>query len=598
MVRINANGGEELMTYVEEKVRQSLKCAVPRNGKVVPAASSRYLELAERIVREGVKWQDESGRIIDPYEKKETSTTTARYVGALGLLIMQGKCGDLIDSCAKALTPALEDLFDKRTNWSEFITKEACMAYMALKDKVHPDLAAQWKHLLGDYDPEQIYDRTFTNNPSDLYNFCTFAIAGEAIKKKLGLADNGDFLDRYVEQQLTLFDQNGMYNDPHSPITYDMVARMNLSLALWAGYGGKYSGQLSEMLRRGGLAQLLYQSPTGECPFGGRSNQQNFNEATFALICEFEAGRWAGKGDPALAGAFKRAASLAIHSIEKYLCVSPVYFTKNMFPPETQHGRQKGYGFYGGYSLLIASQLGFASLMANGNIEEQPCPAECGGYVFITENSFHKVFANCGGTHIEIDTNADFSYDATGLGRVHFANCPAELALSAPITAEPGYLTVIPPPAENISIGPGWNNIYLANLNGDKLQSACKVLKETPHCVKIEMDYTHDSGKVSEQYEISPEGIEISVTQHEGYPLDFRVPLLKTNGRDATEIKTLNNGFEVLLPERTYQVKCLTPDVKIGIGDFEAPNRNGIYKTGRFQANANDIKIHLSIKKK
>lgn len=112
------------------------------------------------------------------------------------------------------------------------------------------------------------------------------------------------------------------------------------------------------------------------------------------------------------------------------------------------------------------------------------------------------------------------------------------------------------------------------------------------------MNYTHDSGRVSEQYEISPEEIEISVIQHEGHPLDFRVPLLKTNGRDAAGIKTQDNGFEVLLPEWVYQVKCLTPGVKTGLEDFEAPNRNGIYRTGRFRANADSLKIHLSVKER
>lgn len=580
---------------VEKKVRLSLENSVSELcGFISETDSSRYLELAENIVRDAAKWQDERGRIIDPYEKIETSTVTARYVGALGLLIMQGRCGDLTESCAKALTPALEDLFYKKTNWGEFITKEACMAYMAIKDKVSQNLSEQWKHLLADYDPEQSYSRTFTNNPHDLQNFCTFAIAGEAIKKKLGLADNSVFMDRYIEQQLTLFDENGMYNDPNSPITYDIVSRMNLSLALWAGYRGKYFDQLSEMLKRGSLAQLLYQSPTGECPFGGRSSQQNFNEASFAFICEFEAGRWGEKEDLVMAGAFKRAASLAINSIEKYLCKTPINFTKNMFPPESQHGRQKGYGFYGAYSLLIASQLGFAYLVAKNDIKEQKCPAECGGYIFTTEDRFHKIFANCGGTHVEIDTNADFHYDATGFGRIHFAGCPSELALSIPITASPDYLTVIPPAPENIAIGPGWSGIWLANLNGDKFSSTCKILEEKPECVIFSVDYNFEGNTVSEVYNISQNGVEVSITQKEGYALDFRVPLLKTNGKDTSEIKTLDNGFEVCFQTFVYNIKCLAQNVKVSIEDFEAPNRNGIYKIGRFTSDKNVLRFYFS----
>ncbi|MFA6715334.1 MAG: hypothetical protein WCS27_08145 [Victivallaceae bacterium] len=583
------------MTRVEEKVRQALKGTGPR-GQTTPAATSRYLDLAEHIVNEAVNWQDESGRIIDPYEKKETNTVTARYVGALGLLMLQGRSRHLADSCARALTPALEDLFLRKTEWGEFIVKEACMAYAALKDEVSPELARHWKHLLADYDPETAYGRTYTNCPeSNLQNYCTFAVAGEALKQKLELADNSKFIARYIRQQSTFFDKNGMYNDPHSPMTYDMVSRMNLSLALWAGYRGKGFEALDETLKLGGMAQLLYQSPTGECPFGGRSNQQNFNEATFALICEFEAARWAGKGDLLMAGAFKRAASLAVNSIEKYLCETPIYFTKNLFPSETQHGRQKGYGFYGAYSLLIASQLGFASLLADRNIKESKCPAECGGYIFTTEDSFHKVFAACGGYHIEIDSNANLTYDASGLGRVHKAGFPAELALSAPITATPGFLTAIPPAPANIAIGPGWNRIWLADLNGDRLHATCKVLEENENRIRFKIDYDCDSGRVSELYDVSREGVEIEAIQVQNQALEFRIPLLKTNGRDSSEIKLCEHGFEVHFQGFIYHAECLTPDAKISIEDFEAPNRNAIYKTGRFSVPGNRMLIRLSL---
>lgn len=590
--------GVNKLTDIEEKVRQSLKGASFIHGKIIPSASKRYLHLAENIVRQAVSWQNEEGRIIDPYEKRETNTLTARFVGALGLLILKGRCLDLIEPCTRALTPALEDLFHKKFWWVEFITKEACMAYMALKDKVQTKQAAYWNHLLNDYDPELVYSYTFTNNPHHLKNnVCTFGIAGEAIKKKLGGADNCDFINRYIEQQLTLFDKNGMYNDPHSPMTYDMVARMNLSLALWAGYMDQYYEKLSEILKLGALSQLLYQSPVGECPFGGRSNQQNFNEVTFALICEFEASRWAEQGDPAMAGSYKRAAALAINSIEKYLQTTPIFFTKNLFPPETQHGRQADYGFYGAYSLLIASQLGFAAILADDNIKETKCPAECGGYVFITEKSFHKVFATCAEYHIEIDTNADFKYDATGLGRVHRIGFPAELALSIPINAKPDYLTVIPPAGSNFSISPGWNNVWLSNLSGEKLHSACKVFEESRDRVCFSIDYTYDSYTISEKYDISSNGIEILATQHEGHPLSFRIPLLKTNGADETIIKMLDDGFLVLLDNFAYRVSCLTANTKISIENIDAPNRNGIYKIGCFTGDKNQMHLLLKLEK-
>ena len=299
-----------------------------------------------------------------------------------------------------------------------------------------------------------------------------------------------------------------------------------------------------------------------------------------------------------MAGAFKRAAAIAINSIEKYLAASPIYFTKNLFPPETQHGRQKGYGFYGAYSLLIASQLGFAALVADSNLKELKCPAECGGYIFISEGRFHKTFANCGGIQIEIDSNADFNYDSTGLGRMHFANCPVELILSTPITATPGYLTTIPPSSENIAIGPSWDRLWLAGLNGDRLHATCKVLEETGNKVRLEMHYDYGSSNVSELYDISSEGVEIAVTQHQNQPLEFRIPLLKTNGKDTSEIKICDHGFGLSFQGFIYQVSCLTPDVKVAMESFEAPNQNGIYSIGRFSVTSNHMLIHFSASRK
>jgi len=592
------------MTNIEEKVRQLIRGTSFIHGKRIPPASSRYLHLAENIVRQAVFWQNEDGRIIDPYKKKETNTLTARFVGALGLLILKGRCLDLAGACARALTPALEDLFHKKTDWGEFIAKEACMAYIALKDQVQPELSARWRHLLGDYDPEQSYGRTFTNNPSDLHNYCTFAIAGEALKQKYGLADNGDFIERYVEQQLTRFDQNGMYNDPRSPMTYDMVPRMNLSLALWAGYTGQHYEKLSETLKLGALSQLLYQSPVGECPFGGRSNQQNFNEVTFALICEFEAVRWVKQGDLAMAGAFKRAAALAINSIEKYLQETPIFFTKNQFPAETQHGRQIGYGFYGAYSLLIASQLGFASILADENIKEAKCPAECGGYVFITEKSFHKIFAMCAGHHIEIDTNADFDYDATGLGRVHFANCPAEFVLSIPITARPGYLVSCNAAPRNVSIGPGWladngARHWLADYSGTANSVCMEVSEENAKATAFKLEYRNvgNCDGIIEEYRIDNEGIAIKDTIR-NYDKEFavQIPLLVTDGMNKSEIKIDGKSFIVKYGNFSYRAECTYPEnAELYIEDFDAPNRNGIYRVGVFKAHSNTIEYKISL---
>lgn len=554
-----------------------------------------YLEPAERIVRHGATWMNEEGRIIDPYEKKETNTATARFVGALGLLLTAGRCEELEELCAKALTPALEDLYYNRTDWGEFIVKEAIQAYAYLKDRSPRQQVKRWARMLSEYDPVKWYKST-RDGILD-HNYVTFVVAGEMMKRKLGLADNIDFIEACIEKQLRLFDEHGMYHDPGCPLTYDITARMNLSLAMWAGYEGKHRNELADVLHRGAMAQLQYQSPTGECPFGGRSSQQNFNEITFAILCEYQAIQEHARGDVELAGQLKRAAVLAFTSIEKYVRETPVFFNKNKFPPDTQHGRQKGYGFYGAYSLLIASQLGFARLLADDTLVPKPCPAETGGVLFVTDKGFNKVFATTKDYHVEIDRNPpNPEYDATGLGRLHAIGFPTDLALSMPINAVVSYLTVTPPAPENVVIGPGCDRVFLASLQGESLQSTVNIEKQSKTEIRFTITYSRsDELFVTERYAVSPAGVRIQAHGPGASEMNFRVPLLKTNGRDETVITRGDDGFTVMLKLFEYSARCLNPAAGIVFEDFEAPNRNGIYRIGRMNVPGDTIDVLLTL---
>jgi hypothetical protein len=394
-----------------------------------------------------------------------------------------------------------------------------------------------------------------------------------------------------------------MYRDPNCPMTYDAVPRMNLSLLFHSGYRGAYFPFLDEMLRRGALTMLLCLSPTGEAPFGGRSNQQNFNEATIALICEFEASRYQKGGNLELAGVFKRAALLAARSVRRWLDLRPVRFTKNEFPPESQHGRQKDYGFYAVYSLLIAGQFGFAGWLADPAIAERPTPFETGGYVVRLGDDFHKVFATCGGYHVEIDTRADLHYDATGLGRLHKAGAPSETALSTPAVAHPDYLVSTSPTPRNVAIGPGWEQNgkirWLSDLSREIEKVDVETLGENADQVKFRITYRCGPNEptIAETYELTRNGLtmtcEIIGKANSVY---FQVPLIETDGAHHSRVETGTNSFRVSYQGLTYRVCSLLPGgVDTRLEEFTAPNRNGVYRVGVFSAKGNSITCHLSI---
>ena len=144
-----------------------------------------------------------------------------------------------------------------------------------------------------------------------------YTLAGEQMKIHQGIANNIEYIERYIPIHLSHFTPYGMYCDPGNPITYDLSPRFNFSIMLYYGYKGKYKESLSELLRRGGLITLFYLSSNGQAPFGGRSNQYHLMEAMVSAICEFEARRYRDLGEEELAGAFKRASHLVALSVTR-----------------------------------------------------------------------------------------------------------------------------------------------------------------------------------------------------------------------------------------------------------------------------------------
>lgn len=559
-----------------------------------------YLDLSEPIVRQLVVLQDNDGRIHDPFEQNDTiflPFTTARFVGALGALVENGRCQDLTDNLTRGLDAICQEVaqpYEKHTCRVDFYPKEIIRGLSAMRDKTDKARMEKWRRQLGGYDPEKNYACVLSKSKAeDIYNVVTFAIAGEQMKKQLGISCNTPFIERHLETQKRRFTELGMYRDPNDPLTYDWTPRMNLSLLFAAGYKGKHASFFDEMLRRGGLTTLMYLSSTGEAPFGGRSNQQNFNEAIISVICEYEASRYKALGNEILAGAFKRAARLAALSVKRWLDLSPLRFTKNEFPPETQHGRERSYGLYAVYSLLIASQFGFAHLLADDTIKESPAPAEIGGYLLPLLKDFHKIFAACGGYHIEIDTRADHHYDATGLGRIHRKGAPTELGLSIPIAAHPNYIVPEPASPRNIAMGLGWitrdgKTIWLSDLSGEIVDVQLTDLVESPERVRFSVAYTINSGAtmmVNEKYCITGSGVEItSSPPASAVQTLVQIPLLKTNGGTASQIHAEERSFTVKCAAHSLRVECLSPgSAEQYLEPFDAPNRNGIYRIGCFR---------------
>ena len=581
----------------EELVRSLIAQKPAKPLPEVPKA--KYLDLAEHIVRVGSAWQNEEGRIIDPFVHEETPMATCRYLGALGALMQQGRCLDMIDSAVKGMEPVLQEIVGGKTTYGEFHVKESLMVYIALQDKVDPALLKHWRDMYVCYDPETTYGRTTSRGTplEERQNFLTFSLVGEAMKKHLGIIDNRKFVDTYLAEQLDRFDELGMYRDPHSPMTYDITPRMNMEIAeVFTEYDEPYKSRLRSLLRSGAMCGLLYQSGCGEMPFGGRSNQQNFVEASFAVICELEARKFKALGDIYMAGVFRRAAARAVNSIESYLVCDPVFFNKNRFPQATQYGRQRNYGFYGAYTLLIASQLAIASLMADDTIPfADTTPAESGAFLWTTSDVFHKVFASINGSHIEIELYNDCHYDAVGWGRWHVKGIPPELTVSTPSPDHLAFISVIPA-AESLAFGAGTaEEGFTADLpiTGPG-QANVRDVVATADYVELVIDWPFAAGVVSEKIRLMADSAEVEAVNSSGKPVAYRVPLLLTDGESWSITKAVENGFEVSYKGCKFIVSSDSEKVH---EKWVGSSRNALYTPARFNSATNSIKVSLKVTK-
>lgn len=387
----------------------------------VPTKLSRndYLFVIGGIVAYFRHFQTADGRIVDPFVRREVQYSTPCYAWAATVLVVSGKQPDLLDSAAMALTCALQQLADANAadRHGDFFTFPAMLAYEHLRDRMSLERRQRWETLLKAIDPFRAYRDVLKEGKHKVHNWNVAAIAGEFLRAQAGFTDLR-FVEQHLSAQLPHFTAEGLYRDPNVPMAYDLFSRHFLAAMLERGYAGKFQRELNALLERAAWTSLLMQSPLGELPTGGRSAQHQWNEAMQCVTYEIWARRKRREGDEVAAQAFRKAALLALQSIQRWVRPSgELWIVKNRFDPALRHGFES-YSFHSQYNLLTASMLATAWLFADESIPAGVCPAEMGGFV-VHLPDFHKVIANAGGLYVEIDTAADPNYNSTGLLRVH-----------------------------------------------------------------------------------------------------------------------------------------------------------------------------------
>ena len=507
----------------------------------------------------------------------------------IGVLIAYGRRVDLMDTFLEIIDICCEEM-PKSIAGNDFTVREMCCLLMLLESKgtVEKERIEGWKNKLRGFDPWKYYTVVDSHTGEFVANWAMFSGVSEYLRGAYLGIDTHEFVEWQLPGQLANFDENGMYMDdpPFANHTiYDLVPRFLTAFLLRAGYKGKYAKRLEAILDKAAELTLKTQSPTGEIGFGGRSNQFMHNESMLAAYCEMEASRFYEKGDVNTAGEFKAAALLAARSEFSYLSRKPISHVKNRYDISTLIGCED-YAYFNKYMITTASNLYPAIMFGNDDIKPTVALATKGGIVASTSDAFHRTYLTAGGYHAQVDTLADFMYDASGIGRIHKAGCPAVLCLSTPFCQRPHYILEEKNPS-SMSICPYINDggrllfgaeKYARYILTDKTEAANEV------SATFRVDVTREFA-VTQKITVNANGVDIETDGADGIML----PAFAFDGKDHTKISAKSG--EIRVEYEGYYCKYSfvgTPE------EYKTYyNRNGRYKVFKVPAD----KVHVEMGK-
>ena len=601
---------------IESQVARLFEDPVPATSAPTGVSRELYLDLAEAVVDEAANsWLDEAAYIRDPYENYDRwqGGTSARFACPAAILVTQRGRQDLVEPAARALDqlcghmaqPAAEAGRPFPAGVADLTVKEIAIAYEHLAPLVDHATRSAWEAALAGLEPEAVYTGDAkVEAGTRVTNYEAYASVGEWHRCRLGIADRRDWIARFIEKEMDWMTPHGLYRDPGDPSLYDLSVRQNFSELLHYGYDGPLAERLGEQLRRGGLTMLLMVSPNGWAPYGGRSNLFVHNEAMVAYIAEFEAQRWQRLAKPRVAGAFKQAARRAAVAARPFLCeMTPLRSLKNRFPASTKHGRDSGYGEYAVYSLLAASLFARAYIVADDSIPECPAPVGSRGTLLHLYPEFHRTFASCRDTQVQIDTAGQAGYDATGLGRLHRRGVPEALGLSMSVCADPKYIVASGTAGRAAAVGPAWRKAdgpwqALASCSSHVAKVEChpievtddrvrwRLVHELAECAatRVEQTFALTQGELA---------IEIAVTgQVDAVALE--APCLVFDGEQDADMRVESNAVHVR--HRGARFTAAVPRATmVTVGTADRANRQAVYRIVSFETPGRHISGTLSL---
>ena len=399
----------------------------------------------------------------------------ARLAANIGQLLAKGRVPEkrdlfvrLMDLCAREMPVAIRR--GNRGAGNDFAVKEVVCALCELgaTGTFPKERMDAWRSAFAAMVAEDIYTCQPKVGAKGAHNWAVFGAASEQARLMAGLGGSREYVEKYVSDQLRFFDANGMYRDPHQPMVYDMVTRLQFCAVLSFGYDGPSKAKLEEELLKSADLTLDLQTVSGQIAYGGRSNQFLHNETFYAALCEWYATWMKARGDLGRARRFRAAAKRAMDSLDAWTSQKPVRHVKNRFDTSTGFGCE-GYAYFDKYMVTMGSWAYLAYRFADETIPADG--VEPASSVFRTSDDFHRILARVGDYSMEFDWNAQEGYDANGLGRFERRGAPPVICLSVPFPkgCKKVHYRIGATNATNFAIAPEWKSYKVVSAEPGKV---------------------------------------------------------------------------------------------------------------------------------
>jgi hypothetical protein len=528
----------------------------------------QLLEVIEASCSVAARFQNDLGAIVDPYLGREHQYATPYFAYAVGTLLHAGRGKELREAGIRAMEHSLNCLGKGSQKipdaHGEFYLAPLAKALDLYRPFIGMQQLSQWEEIM-----RTPLETIMENQEGRINNWRTYAMKGEWDRAKHGLVDRGEataFIEKAWLQQTQrariLTDKYNLYqdwsSDPQS-LAVEAVGRGNLLGLVLEGYDGPSASEIEEAIFNGTHATLYLQSPDGQAPANGRTDNHVFNDVLYFLSFEVMANIHWNRGERRVAGQYKQAANLAFHSILRWQRSDPGWagsfsITKNFFDHADRIGYQPA-SQWGNYTGTLIYHLAEAWHIRNTEIAPAPAPSELGGFVLETDPKFGTFTANAGGLQVVVNLRGasipKYGQSWTPLGtiRISKSGWDARLGPSDGIhdltAGTPFQLqTTAGETLDNyryqsaVTLGPEWKErnhwVRIGDLPAN-YQAIPEVHFVHPLLVRFSVHYTYVTGRggtyFTQDFILTPDAVVTSLRPLQPSKFGLTVPLLENDGR-------------------------------------------------------------------